>query len=136
MNGSSAQTSIFTIGYQGMSVDEFLKKLRRNSVRVLVDVRRNPISRKPGFSKKKLAAKLHEIGIDYHHLPELGIPSSRRKSLDMTNPETYKSLFTFFDETTPIALTCFDTDHQFCHRSKLIEIIQRDEAFAQRVCHI
>ena len=45
------RTSLFTAGYEGLSLSQFLKQLNAASVEVLFDIRYRPQSRKPGFSK-------------------------------------------------------------------------------------
>src|SRR5690606_3603293 len=45
---------LFTVGYEGLSIDEYLNKLIKHNVSVLIDVRNNPLSRKYGFSKTQL----------------------------------------------------------------------------------
>ena len=64
---------LYTIGYQGRSLEEFLAVLRREGIGCVVDVRRNALSRKPGFSKTALREALAGAGIDYLHLRRLGI---------------------------------------------------------------
>ena len=73
--------ALFTIGYEGRTQDEYLALLRGAGVTLLADVRRNPISRKKGFSKGTLAHGCAAVGIRYEHLPELGIASEKRKNL-------------------------------------------------------
>lgn len=63
---------IYSVGYEGMTLDALVDRLA--GVSVLVDVRLNPVSRKPGFSKKRLTAALEEAGIEYVHEKELGNP--------------------------------------------------------------
>jgi len=149
------ETAVFTVGYQGLTIQEFVRKLRDNSIYVLVDVRRNPLSRKAGFSKTRLSAELRSAGIDYCHLPELGIPSSRRKNLDQRDPRSYVSLFDYYESSIVpdaagavarikalaydrlrIALACFEADAAFCHRSRLAQVIAQDRFFANRIRHI
>lgn len=67
---------LFTIGYEGSSLDGYLNRLIKNNVRTLIDLRRNPLSRKYGFSKKTLAETVKKLGIDYVHIPELASPPS------------------------------------------------------------
>jgi hypothetical protein len=69
-----------TIGYQGRTVDDLIGALRGADVKVLVDVRLTPLSRKPGLSKNGLAARLRDAGIDYVHLPQLGNPRDNREA--------------------------------------------------------
>ena len=129
------ETVVYTIGYEGLNVETFLAKLKKNGIRRIIDIRCNAFSRKPGFSKSRLSAVLQEHGIDYVHIPQLGIPSSLRKNLH--DPEDYVSLFKIYvseilptveeyietalsliDEE-PSALLCFEKDYSQCHRSHL-----------------
>ncbi len=48
------KTVLFTIGYEGISLEEYLNRLLKNDIKVLVDVRNNPLSMKYGFSKSQL----------------------------------------------------------------------------------
>ena len=70
--------SITTIGYESRTVDELIERLADADVKVVVDVRLTPLSRKPGLSKNGLAARLRDAGIDYVHLPDLGNPRDNR----------------------------------------------------------
>lgn len=68
-------TAIFTIGYQGREIDDFIKVLKENEIEVLLDARHSVESQyKPEFSGKLLARELKKNGIVYEHRPELGIP--------------------------------------------------------------
>jgi uncharacterized protein (DUF488 family) len=123
---------LFNIGYEGLSVEVYINTLIQNDVRLLCDVRNNPLSRKFGFSKNNLGHFLKNVGIEYVHIPELGIISDKRKSLE--TKADYDTLFGEYAETLPskkrylddvytliqtkkrIALACFEHDPQFCHR--------------------
>ncbi|OHD64576.1 MAG: hypothetical protein A2176_08800, partial [Spirochaetes bacterium RBG_13_51_14] len=124
---------LFTIGYEGKSIDEYLNLLIKNNIKILCDVRKNALSMKYGFSKNQLKDSLHKIGINYIHIPELGVDSAKRKSI--TNNLNYKILFqeyqkeiissklsileslnNIFHLNRRIALTCFESDHNRCHR--------------------
>src|SRR3954451_21230653 len=72
------QLRIFTIGYEGATMDEFIGALQRAGVERLIDVRALPLSRRPGFSKTALKGALEEAGIDYVHLKSLGTPAEGR----------------------------------------------------------
>jgi len=127
----SGQT-LFTLGYEGIHFEEYANKLLRNGVRLLCDVRRNPLSRKFGFSGRALATLLPKLGIEYLHLPELGIASEQRKDLDAEGArkrlfEAYSrelpekdhaldGIRTLLREKGPIALTCFEQHPKDCHR--------------------
>jgi hypothetical protein len=123
---------LFTIGYEGLSIEGYLNALIQNDVRVLCDVRSNPLSRKFGFSKNSLRKYLDGIGIEYAHIPELGIVSEQRNKL--VSDEDYRNLFKAYKASLPkrreylarlyqflrtrtrIALTCFEHDPLHCHR--------------------
>lgn len=125
-------SELFTIGYEGSSLEEYLNKLIKNNVQVLYDVRKNPLSRKFGFSKSILSELLPQFNIEYRHLPELGIVSEKRQ--DLSTELDYLKLFAEYEKYLPektlylqelahtleegksIALTCFEKKHNFCHR--------------------
>ena len=75
---AKAGQGVVGFGYEGADLEGFLGTLLARGVRTVVDVRLTPISRKPGFSKRRLAAALAELGIDYVHLPALGNPKWNR----------------------------------------------------------
>jgi hypothetical protein len=132
---------LFTIGYEGASVEHYLNTLIKNDVRVLCDVRNNPLSRKFGFSKSSLSKYLGNIGIEYVHFPELGVSSEKRNSLDSI--EDYKSLFNdyktslskrmeyldklhyFLETKKRIALTCFEQNPSHCHRHVIRDYLKK-----------
>ena len=69
---------IWTIGHSTRGIDEFISLLRENEIKLLVDVRAWPGSKRyPHFSKDALAESLNAHGIRYEHFPELG---GKRKS--------------------------------------------------------
>lgn len=123
---------IYTLGYEGISLETYINKLIKNNIKLLCDVRKNPLSRKFGFSYKTLNNLLPKVGIDYIHIPQLGIESNKRQDLD--NQAAYKKLFDEYKTTLPnrgealdrilelqkkyqrIALTCFEKSHHECHR--------------------
>ncbi len=132
--------ALFTIGYEAKTLEQYLNKLIKEDVKVLFDVRKNPLSRKFGFSKNQLKWGVEAIGVEYFHLPELGIESNQRKNLILL--EDYKNLFDQYKKTTlntntedqnfiikvlnekkRVALTCFEADPNYCHRLSLAESI-------------
>ncbi len=98
MDGQSYKTVIFTLGYEGTEIEDFASKLAHPTIAALSDVRKNAISRKTGFFKN-LSKKMKNIGIQYYHMPELGIASSLRKQLDDSKPETYSNLFDYYEKS-------------------------------------
>ncbi|NDJ60224.1 MAG: DUF488 domain-containing protein, partial [Chloroflexi bacterium] len=144
---------LFTIGYEGISIDAYLSRLIAHNVKLLVDVRNNPISRKFGFSKNQLALFTQTSQIAYVHLPELGIPSTMRKNLKGTQAhqnlfnhyanemlpkqsETLARLESLIDEHQRVALTCFEASHQSCHRSKITAHFENDPGFRTSIEHL
>jgi hypothetical protein len=130
----------FTIGYEGQSVESYLNRLIENDIRLLVDVRRNPLSRKYGFSKGALSSLCEAFGIAYLHIPNLGIPGELRRNLD--GQDDYEQLFTHYEqEVLPrntksikyltellseyrrLAITCFEREHVQCHRDRIAKAV-------------
>jgi len=130
---------LMTIGYQGLKPEDFLEKLKENNVSLLVDVRQNPISRKPGFSKTRLETLLQENDIDYVHLQRLGTPRELRQDLKDnqdfeaflekyqaylgTQEESLQKLKDLIEELN-CCLMCFEKDYQECHRQAISSTIE------------
>lgn len=144
---------LFTIGYEGLSIDAYLNRLICHNVRVLVDVRKNPISRKYGFSKNQLQRFVEKLKISYVHMPELGVPSAMRQ--DLTSEQAYQALFAeYVQKILPnqmdalvrlrdiiikkgrVALTCFEAAYSSCHRSKIVEYFESDPSFKISIQHL
>ena len=125
--------AVQTIGYEGHSLESYLNTLLHGGVNLLCDVRKNPLSRKYGFSKNALARGCQGVGIRYEHLPELGIDSSQRRGLD--TQADYDALFAeyrtsslprqggalerikgWIGEGARVALTCYEHSPEQCHR--------------------
>jgi uncharacterized protein (DUF488 family) len=133
---------IFTIGYEGTTVPEFIAALRKAGVERLIDVRALPLSRRPGFSKSPLKAALEEAGIDYVHLKALGTPSEGRtaaragRHLDMARiyagqlelPEAIVQSAQMLElaREKPSALMCMERDPAHCHRTLLVKAVAPD----------
>jgi uncharacterized protein (DUF488 family) len=65
--------TIWTIGHSTRTIEDFLTLLKAHHIESLVDVRHFPGSRRyPHFGKEQLAEKLSRVGVEYHHLPQLG----------------------------------------------------------------
>jgi uncharacterized protein (DUF488 family) len=70
--------TLFTIGYQQALPGDIIATLTAAGVKTLLDVRDRPISRRPGFSKRQLAAGIEDGGMRYVHLAALGTPPEGR----------------------------------------------------------
>jgi uncharacterized protein (DUF488 family) len=133
-------TTIATIGYEAATIPGVLEALRDAGVELLVDVRAVASSRRPGFSKTRLAANLAGAGIDYLHLRALGTPADGRtaaragRHADMreiflahlATPEAGAGLGTLADLVRSgrrVCLLCFEADPAHCHRSLVAEAL-------------
>src|ERR1044071_4254750 len=100
---SRRRISLFTAGYEGLALSDFLKQLNAASVEVLFDVRYRPQSRKPGFSKNKLAAACKRVGIRYVHDAKLGTPPDQMAAMKAAGeytPRIFKRYRTFLLKQT------------------------------------
>src|SRR4051794_7500181 len=130
---------IFTIGYEGATVAEFLAALKAAGVRRIIDVRALPLSRRPGFSKTPLSGALAEAGIEYVHLKALGTPSEGRTAAragrhsdleriyagQLELPEAMVQSAQMLDLAAekPSALLCMERDPAHCHRTLLLRAV-------------
>lgn len=130
-----------TLGYEGVSFDEFANKLKENHVKQLIDVRAVPLSRKKGFSKSALQANLKKEKIEYVHIPELGSPKEIRNELKQNGDleEFFKKYAKHFDKVSnrfkeleslvsseKSVIMCFERDWRACHRKIICEALQKD----------
>lgn len=134
---------LVTLGYESKTLETYLNQLLQDGVTLLCDVRKNPLSRKYGFSKSTLSHACEGVGIRYEHLPELGIPSDKRQ--DLETQTDYDKLFAAYErQTLPrqakvlvrigswirqegerVALTCFELLPHQCHRHCVAEALQK-----------
>lgn len=134
------EPKLFSIGYEGKSLERYLDFLIINDVRVLCDVRKNAYSQKYGFSESQLEKACKGVGIKYIHVPELGIESDMRQNLD--SQSDYDKLFDYYEKNTLIknwsyllkvrdiidtegrvALTCFEHNPKQCHRTRVAKAL-------------
>lgn len=132
---------VFTVGYQGLSIDEYVRALSHQGVGVVLDVRETPWSYKPGFSKTPLSEALSRSGIAYKHIKAAGNPSSNRKTaVDLqeclsryraylaANSGCLEELFGFIcaahTKGITACLTCYERLPGDCHRSILLDALK------------
>jgi uncharacterized protein (DUF488 family) len=146
----AATLELLTIGYEGCTIQDVLGALSLAKVVLLIDVRALPRSRKPGFSKRQLAAGLDEKGIAYIHLQGLGTPKSGRDAVRGGHPEIMETIFrehmTSDRAQADLAraktlaceiracLLCFEHDPACCHRRIVAEMIAADTG--QAIVHL
>jgi uncharacterized protein (DUF488 family) len=137
---------LYTIGYERALLKDVISTLAAARVATLIDVRDRPISRRPGFSKRQLAAAIEEAGMRYVHLQALGTPpegrlAGRRREWDrfwgiveekLTGPEAELALQEAGElaEAAPSCLLCYEADWQICHRRRVAEILAQGHGFA------
>ena len=141
MAKSKVATQLFTIGYEKAKPAAVMAELKRAKVKLLVDTRAVAASRRPGFSKRQLAASLDEQGIAYLHLQKLGTPDEGRQAarvgkLDtlwriyakhLTTPEAIQAMDELVSIVTSgqsVCLLCYERDQACCHRSRIAEIVR------------
>ena len=143
-------SDLLTIGYEGCTIAEVLAELCAASVGLLIDVRAVPQSRKPGFSKRQLAAGLDEQGIAYVHLQGLGTPKPGRDAVRAGHPERMEPIFrahmTSDRAQADLAnarqlvlgaracLLCFEQDPMTCHRRFVAEMVAAESG--QPIVHL
>src|ERR1700694_5217631 len=137
----SAKSPLFTIGYEKATAPAVLNELQQAEVGLVVDVRAVAASRRPGFSKKQLAAGLDERGIAYLHLRGLGTPKDGRDAArggkvdqlhriyaaHLKTPqakEEVDELSSLVKKSGPVCILCYERDHLHCHRQWIAEIIE------------
>ena len=133
---------IFTIGYEGTTMDEFLAALKAAGVERLIDVRALPLSRRPGFSNSPLRSTLEAAGIEYVHLKAVGTPAEGRSAARAGRHADLKRIYAGqlelpeaivqgarmieLAQEKPSALLCFEREPAHCHRTLLLSAVAAD----------
>jgi uncharacterized protein (DUF488 family) len=128
---------LYTIGYEGTDIERFVSTLNAVRVRRLADVRAVPLSRKKGFSKRSLSARLEAEGIDYLPFQPLGDPKPGRDAARAGHYDLFRAIYTAHldseeaksalrrlaavAEEKATCLLCFERDPAACHRSIVAE---------------
>ncbi len=135
---------IFTIGYEGTTVAEFIAALQTAGVRRVIDVRALPLSRRPGFSKTALSGALGDMDIEYIHLKALGTPADGRAAaragrhadleriyagqLELPEAMAQSAQMLELAREKPTALLCMEREPAHCHRTLLLDAMAPDVA--------
>jgi uncharacterized protein (DUF488 family) len=134
--------TLFTIGYEQAKPAAVLNELKRAKIDLLVDTRAVASSRRPGFSKRQLAASLDDAGIAYVHLQKLGTPAEGRaaaksgdtatlwriydKHIKKAEPqEALDELIGLIKSGKRVALLCYCRDPKACHRSRIVANVKK-----------
>ena len=139
--------TVATVGVYDSSLDDFLVKLKRHNVALLVDVRqrRGVRGREYAWANSlRLQASLKQSGIEYRHLPELA-PTTELRQLQYREDDRLKvgkrsriqlsdeyrrryvnevldrvdlgSVLESLPDNATSALMCVERDAAACHRS-------------------
>jgi uncharacterized protein (DUF488 family) len=138
----TAAPAIYTAGYEGLGLDDFLDRLLRAGIHQLIDVRKNPVARRFGFHRSTMARACDHLGIRYRHVPDLGIPGELR--IDLDSQAARDRLFAIYRKdilprqeqaiaqvqalmtATPSVLVCMEAKPCECHRTHLgRELVKR-----------
>ncbi|PWI49515.1 hypothetical protein CEE45_01610 [Candidatus Heimdallarchaeota archaeon B3_Heim] len=152
--------TIFTIGYSGWDIDDFLNTLKDNKIGVLVDIRESTKSqRKPEFSGRLLEKRVKELGIKYFGRPQLGVPWDIRAAVfenglssncfkewyiwHVTKRDEKNKAFETARELKDVgapAFMCMERypkpsgkQEHYCHRDFLAELILKEQIFEKRI---
>lgn len=142
---------LFTAGYEGATINSFLRRLLHNNIDCVLDIRQLPLSRKPGFSKTELARRLKLQRIHYVHLPDLGTPKPLRENLRSTRdyPTFFKQMDTYLANKSgaidvahdyvvihTCCLMCFERLPAECHRKIVAAKIKARDGNGLQIKHI
>jgi uncharacterized protein (DUF488 family) len=134
--------NLYTLGYEGVDVDTYIRRLSAAGVGMVADVRETPWSHKRGFCKNILSSELSRVGIEYVHVKSAGNPKENRR----TAPSLTECLRRYKDylrdnpagvidlilvirsaasRNQSVCLTCFERDVHDCHRSILVDAMRK-----------
>ncbi len=139
---ASKRVPLFTIGYEQAKPAAVFRELDRAKIELLVDTRAVAASRRPGFSKRQLAASLDKAGIGYVHLQKLGTPAEGRAAARSGDTDALWRIYEKHIKTAEaqvelrellgmirsgkrIALLCYCRDPKTCHRSRIVANVKK-----------
>jgi len=132
--------TVYTIGYEGAALSDFLVTLKREGIEHLLDVRELAQSRRPGFSKRALTEALASVGISYSHAKQLGDPKHGREAARRGEMDTFRAIFeahldlplsqNALKEAADLVqqkatvLLCYERDPKCCHRALVVKRLE------------
>ena len=144
-------TLMYSVGYQGRASEDFLNLLTTFDIQVLADIRANPYSRGPNYSRTQLQSAVTDRGIEYDHIKTLGVPQSIRDILKTTgNRHTYATSHSahlhahlaVLQELSQqlrrktYCLMCLERSHRSCHRLITTDKLNRLNDQQLTICHL
>ncbi|HUV36436.1 MAG TPA: DUF488 domain-containing protein [Patescibacteria group bacterium] len=145
------RNSLYTIGYEGRNMADFISCLKSSNISIVLDVRETPISRKKGFSKSALKTELEKEGLAYFHMRELGSPKDMRRKLyeDQDYDFFFRSFIAYLKSKqshlekayalafkSTCCLMCYEKQAEKCHRSVVAQKIAECDGRGLSVIHI
>lgn len=131
---------LFTIGYQGVAIGQLLASLEAAGVSIVIDTRANPTSRRVDFRSRRLADALSARGIAYVGIPQLGAPKALRAQVghwptfaagyrsQIADQRAVITIMAHVFRGQRVCLLCFEDDPAACHRSILVDKLERQLA--------
>ena len=134
---------LWTIGHSTRKIDMFISLLEENGIKLVVDVRSLPGSKRyPQFNKEALADSLGQHGIRYEHFADLGgrrkpkhtsrntawRNASFRGYADYMETEEFRKgferLVDLTSEAGPAAIMCAEAVWWRCHRALVSDYLK------------
>lgn len=145
--------TIYSIGYQMRSTDDFIAHLRNAGVSAVIDVRETPWSHRPGYSAKALNELLTQNGIEYVPAKFAGNPKALRtkasnhaQSLDLyadhiaERPEVVeqfdRTIQPYLQRGQSVCLLCYERHPADCHRAVLVHRWQSVKNAKTTISHL
>jgi uncharacterized protein (DUF488 family) len=127
---------LYSVGYEGTTAEELAHRLAAYGVSLLVDVRLQPWSRRPGFSKQPLSVALALAGIEYVHEPLFGNPPENREAYRQGDPAAVQVMRDRLERKGQVALDklirearyrdvavlCVERESSRCHRQVVTDM--------------
>jgi uncharacterized protein (DUF488 family) len=138
--GVIATGVIVSVGYEGTTIEAFVADLVAGRIELVVDVRLNAISRKPGFSRRALSGALQGAGIAYRHEPTLGNPPDNRDGFHRGEAAAVAMMRTRVATVGAeavarlaedarhhrVAVLCVERDEERCHRRVVLDAVRSE----------
>lgn len=132
--------TIYTYGFLGHTIDDFIEKIKSHHVQVVIDVRERPLSKEDhNFNKFALVDRLYRENTKYRHMKILGCTENMR---NLQKEELgYLKYFRYYErhlqqhreiirdlgyeiKNTNICLLCEEPNPATCHRTLIGDYLQ------------
>lgn len=121
---------VYTLGHEGLELDQYTNILLSHGVGLVLDVRRH-VSRQWGFPKEVLRSYLSKAGVAYHHVPRAAssscICTAGFSEYLSDNRTVLWSILAALQRThesgKTSCISCHRSSASQCHRSELADWI-------------